>query len=190
MDMFPIILTIHLLLAIGLVGVVLLQRSEGGALGIGGGGGGGGVLTGRAAGNLLTRTTAVLAAAFFVTSLSLAIIANSHNKVTETPFDKLPAQNSVFVGSAPRGSSANCAGGSARPLIKGFCLWVSLDHDAVHFYHRWRGLFAGQGVGVRCPGRLPASARVQGPSAQARSLSQRRSGHHEPVSARRGLRHR
>ena len=90
MDLFPIVLTIHLLLAIGLVGVVLLQRSEGGALGIGGGGG---VLTGRAAGNLLTKTTAILAGSFFVTSLVLAIIANSHNKVTETPFDKLPAQS-------------------------------------------------------------------------------------------------
>ena len=91
MDLFPIVLTIHLLLALGLVGVVLLQRSEGGALGIGGGGGGG-VLTGRAAGNLLTRTTGILAGSFFATSLILAIIANSHNKATETPFDKLPAQ--------------------------------------------------------------------------------------------------
>jgi preprotein translocase subunit SecG len=77
------------LLAIGLVGVVLLQRSEGGALGIGGGGG---VLTGRAAGNLLTRTTAVLAALFFTTSLVLAVVANGHNKQSETPFDKLPTQ--------------------------------------------------------------------------------------------------
>ena len=90
MDLFPIILTIHLLLAIGLVGVVLLQRSEGGALGIGGGGGSG-VLTGRAAGNLLTRTTAILAAAFFVTSMLLAVVANSHGKAPATPFDKLPA---------------------------------------------------------------------------------------------------
>ncbi len=89
MDLFPIVLTVHLLLAIGLVGVVLLQRSEGGALGIGGGGG---VLTGRAAGNLLTRTTAVLAASFFVTSLILAVLANSHNKKVETPFDNLPTQ--------------------------------------------------------------------------------------------------
>ena len=90
MDWFPIVLTVHLLLAIGLVGVVLLQRSEGGALGLGGGGGGGGVLTGRAAGDLLTRTTAILAGLFFVTSLTLAVIANVGNK-SETPFDRLPA---------------------------------------------------------------------------------------------------
>ncbi len=59
--------------------MVLLQRSEGGALGIGGGGGG--FMTGRSAGNALTKTTAVLAAAFFATSLSLTIIARN----TSTP---------------------------------------------------------------------------------------------------------
>ena len=66
-----VILVIHLLLAIGLVGVVLLQRSEGGGLGIGGSGGGGGMsgfMTGRATADLLTRTTAILATAFMVTS--------------------------------------------------------------------------------------------------------------------------
>jgi preprotein translocase subunit SecG len=53
--------------------VVLLQRSEGGALGMGGGGGGG-FMTGRGAANLLTRVTAGLAAAFFVTSLFLSLV--------------------------------------------------------------------------------------------------------------------
>ena len=110
MDIFPIILTIHLLLAIGLVGVVLLQRSEGGALGIGGGGGG--VLSGRAAGNLLTRTTAILGAAFFLTSLGLAIIANTragggspfeHLQVPAAPVQQ-PAQPV-----APSGPSAPLA---------------------------------------------------------------------------------
>jgi len=79
--MTTIILTIHLFLAIGLVIAVLLQRSEGGALGIGGGGGGGGgFMTGRAQANLLTRTTAVLAAAFMATSLILAILASQDRK--------------------------------------------------------------------------------------------------------------
>jgi preprotein translocase subunit SecG len=55
---------------------VLLQRSEGGALGIGGGGGGGGgFMTGRSAGNALTKATAILAACFFATSLTLSILA-------------------------------------------------------------------------------------------------------------------
>lgn len=74
--MTTIILTIHLILAIALVIAVLLQRSEGGALGIGGSGGGGGFMTGRAQANMLTRATAVLAAAFMATSLTLAIIAS------------------------------------------------------------------------------------------------------------------
>jgi len=70
------------MVAVALVGVVLLQRSEGGALGIGGGGGGGaggGFMTGRSAGNALTKSTAILAACFFATSLSLSILA-SHNR--------------------------------------------------------------------------------------------------------------
>jgi preprotein translocase subunit SecG len=77
--MLNVLLVIHLLIAIALVGVILLQRSEGGALGIGGGTGGG-LMTGRAAGNLLTRATAVLVAVFFLTSLGLALIANGHSK--------------------------------------------------------------------------------------------------------------
>ncbi|MCB9928509.1 MAG: preprotein translocase subunit SecG [Alphaproteobacteria bacterium] len=77
--MLQIVLVIHLLIAVGLVGVVLLQRSEGGALGIGGGGGGG-FMTGRGTANLLTRTTAILAACFFATSLVLAVLASGTHK--------------------------------------------------------------------------------------------------------------
>jgi preprotein translocase subunit SecG len=76
--MTTVLLVIHIMIAIGLIAVVLLQRSEGGALGIGGGGG---FMTGRSAGNALTKTTAVLAAAFFATSLSLTLIARN----TSTP---------------------------------------------------------------------------------------------------------
>ncbi|MGF1543734.1 MAG: preprotein translocase subunit SecG [Parvularculaceae bacterium] len=72
--MTEIILTIHVLIVLGLIGVVLLQRSDGGALGLGGGGGGG-FMTGRGAANALTRTTSILAFMFFATSLSLAILA-------------------------------------------------------------------------------------------------------------------
>jgi len=78
--MTTVLLLIHIMVAVALVGVVLLQRSEGGALGIGGGGGGGGgFMTGRSAGNALTKSTAILAACFFATSLSLSILA-SHNR--------------------------------------------------------------------------------------------------------------
>jgi preprotein translocase subunit SecG len=99
MDVFPIILVIHLLIAIGLVGVILLQRSEGGALGIGGGTGGG-LMSGRAAGNLLTRTTGILATTFFVTSLVLAIIANNRS-TGASPFDSVPATVPSAAPTAP-----------------------------------------------------------------------------------------
>ncbi len=80
--MTTVLLVIHVLLALGLVGAVLLQRSEGGALGIGGGGGGGGggLMSGRASANLLTRITAVLAGLFMLTSLSLTWIAANERK--------------------------------------------------------------------------------------------------------------
>ena len=74
--MTTVLLLIHIMVALALVGVVLLQRSEGGALGIGGGGGG--FMTGRSAGNALTKTTAVLAGCFFATSLLLSILAGQH----------------------------------------------------------------------------------------------------------------
>ncbi len=74
--MNTVLLLIHVMVAIALVGVILLQRSEGGALGIGGGGGGGGgFMSGRSAGNALTKSTAILAACFFVTSMTLSILA-------------------------------------------------------------------------------------------------------------------
>ncbi|HXG79647.1 MAG TPA: preprotein translocase subunit SecG [Methyloceanibacter sp.] len=79
--MTTVLLLIHVMVCVALVGVVLLQRSEGGALGIGGGGGN--FMTGRSAGNALTKTTAVLAAAFFATSLLLSILA-SHLRPTPT----------------------------------------------------------------------------------------------------------
>ncbi len=81
--MQTIILLIHLFLALGLVISVLLQRSEGGALGIGGGSGGGGMgglMTSRGSANFLTRVTGIIAALFMVTSLTLAIIASGTSK--------------------------------------------------------------------------------------------------------------
>ena len=73
--MIILLLVIHILIAIALVGVILLQKSEGGALGMGGGGMSG-FMTGRSTANLLTRTTAILALVFFATSLSLVWFSN------------------------------------------------------------------------------------------------------------------
>lgn len=68
-----ILLTVHVLVCIALIAVVLLQRSEGGALGMGGGNTG--FMTARGAGDLLTRTTWILGSIFFVLSLVLTMLA-------------------------------------------------------------------------------------------------------------------
>lgn len=93
--MVTVLLVIHLIIAISLVAVVLLQHSEGGALGIGGGSGGGmsGFLTGRSTANLLTRTTAILAAIFIVTSLTLAKL--SGGGPAGSIFDQAPTQTTA-----------------------------------------------------------------------------------------------
>lgn len=78
-----IILIIHLILALSIIGLVLIQRSEGGGLGIGGGGGGlGGFASAGATGNALTKATGYCAAAFFCTSLTLAVLAGTHHSST------------------------------------------------------------------------------------------------------------
>jgi preprotein translocase subunit SecG len=71
--MQTVLIVIHLMVVIALVALVLLQRSEGGALGVGGGSG---FMTGRGQANVLTRATAILAALFFATSLALTLLAN------------------------------------------------------------------------------------------------------------------
>src|SRR5579883_1390534 len=69
--MATILLVIQIMVAVSMIVIILLQRSEGGALGMGGGTGG--FVSGRGAANLLTRTTAILAAIFFATSLALGV---------------------------------------------------------------------------------------------------------------------
>ena len=69
------------MIVVALVGVVLLQRSEGGALGIGGGSGG--LMSARGAADALTRTTGILAAAFFATSIALGILARYEARPTD-----------------------------------------------------------------------------------------------------------
>jgi preprotein translocase subunit SecG len=85
--MQTVLIVIHLMVVLALVGVVLLQRSEGGGLGIGGGSG---FMTARGAANALTRSTAILGAAFFATSLLLSLLASYGGKPTDI-LDKVPA---------------------------------------------------------------------------------------------------
>ena len=89
-----VILVIHLILALGLIGVVLLQRSEGGGLGMGGGGGGGGAMTGRSAASALSKLTWVLAIAFIATSITMTIIA-AKNSAGSSVLDRLGTQAPV-----------------------------------------------------------------------------------------------
>ena len=72
--MSTVLLIIHLFVTLALIGVVLIQRSEGGGLGIGSSQGMGSFMSGRGTANLLTRTTAILAAIFMVLSLTLALL--------------------------------------------------------------------------------------------------------------------
>jgi preprotein translocase subunit SecG len=78
--METVIIVIHLMVVIALVAVVLVQRSEGGGLGIGGGSG---FMTARGAANALTRTTAILAAIFYATSLGLTIMARYQGSIVD-----------------------------------------------------------------------------------------------------------
>ena len=87
--MMTFLLVVHILLALALIGVILVQRSEGGALGMGGGGGGG-FMTARGSANLLTRTTAVLATLFILSSIMLAIHSGGPSK-PRSILDSVPA---------------------------------------------------------------------------------------------------
>ena len=104
-----VILVIHMILALCLIGVVLLQRSEGGGLGIGGGGG---VVTGRAAATALAKLTWIFAIAFIVTSLTLTVIAARNaagDSVIERVGTEAPAETAPAPAPAPLG------GGSLTP---------------------------------------------------------------------------
>lgn len=87
--MQTVLIVIHLMVVIALVVVVLLQRSEGGALGIGSSGTGG-LFTGRGQANALTRATAVLAGIFFATSIALTVLA-SYSRAPKSIFEGQPA---------------------------------------------------------------------------------------------------
>ena len=82
-----VVLTVHLLLALGLIGVVLLQRSEGGGLGLGGGGGGG-IMSGRSTASALSKVTWILAVAFIITSLGLTVLA-ARNSAGSSVVDRI-----------------------------------------------------------------------------------------------------
>src|SRR5262249_1361814 len=97
--MQTVVVVIHLMIVIVLIGAVLLQKSEGGGLGMGGGAG---FMSSRGTANLLTRATAVLAVGFFATSLLLSWIAGFERKPASIIGNETPASPSQ---PAPAGSN-------------------------------------------------------------------------------------
>ena len=111
-----VLIVVHLMVVVALVGTVLLQRSEGGALGQGGGGG---FMTGRGQANALTRATAVLAAMFFATSLALTILAN-YTRAPKSIFEGGSAAPSQQQAPASPAQPAPAAPGTAFDALQKF----------------------------------------------------------------------
>ena len=95
--MVTVVIVIHLMVVLAMIGLVLLQRSDGGALGIGGGGGN--FLSGRGAGNVLTRSTAIFACAFFATSIALTVLARMESRPSDI-LDRLSTEAPVTAPAA------------------------------------------------------------------------------------------
>ena len=126
--MQTVLIVIHLMIVLALVGVVLIQRSEGGGLGIGGGSG---FMSARGTANALTRTTAILATLFFITSLGLGILTRYESRPTDILnripatsgqgngiLDSLGGQNGTTAPAAPAAPQSNNGvptGGASAP---------------------------------------------------------------------------
>lgn len=94
--MGTVLLVIHLLVAIFLVTVILMQRSSGGALdGLGGGSGASNFLSARGTGNFLTRLTAILATIFIITSISLSLYYKGHSAPRKSLVDSIEQQQTM-----------------------------------------------------------------------------------------------
>ena len=102
--MQTVIVLIHLMIVLALIGVVMLQRSEGGGLGIGSTGG---FMSSRGTANVLTRATAILATIFFLTSIALTVLASMNHQ-----------QKSIFDGSKP-GQTSPAGANVPPPLPEG-----------------------------------------------------------------------
>lgn len=99
--MTTVLLVLHLLVTLALIGLVLLQRSEGGGLGIGSSGGMGSFMGGRGTANLLTRGTAILGTAFFVLALALALLNRGASQQNRSILDSPPAAGAPAAPAVP-----------------------------------------------------------------------------------------
>jgi preprotein translocase subunit SecG len=107
--MQTVIIVIHLMIVLAMVGLVMLQKSEGGGLGMGGGSGGG-FLSSRGTSNVLTRTTAILAGMFFCTSLFLSILAGIERKPRSILDSATPAGPTVPGAPVPEAPAGGAGG--------------------------------------------------------------------------------
>lgn len=110
--MQTVVIVIHLMIVAVLIGAVLLQKSEGGGLGMGGGAG---FMSSRGTANLLTRTTAVLAVGFFITSLFLSWLASYDRKPSSIV---APASQTAPAGGATPVQPPTSGGGVLDTLKK------------------------------------------------------------------------
>ena len=109
--MGTILLVIHLLVAIFLVAIILLQRSEGGALdGLGGNSGASSFLSARGTGNFLTRLTAILATIFIITSISLSLYYKGHSAPKKSLIDSIEQTVPVQATEADKAPEVPAAG--------------------------------------------------------------------------------
>ena len=125
--MYAVLLTIEFVVCIAMIGVILLQRSEGGGLGLGSGGGMSGLMSGRGAANVLTRTTVVLATIFICSSIALTLMAKSMQRsnplgdvlpTSAEPTGVLPdITPSSPVPAEPSSTPTPTEGSAASPLI-------------------------------------------------------------------------
>jgi preprotein translocase subunit SecG len=109
--MFAFLLVIHAIIAAALVTVILMQRSEGGGLGMGGSPSG--LMSARGAADFLTRATGVLATMFVLFSILLAVLAANHRTTTiDTSLARTPAATTAVPTAQPKGDAAPFAGGA------------------------------------------------------------------------------
>jgi preprotein translocase subunit SecG len=119
--MTTVLLLIHLFVTLALIGVVLIQRSEGGGLGIGTSQGMGSFMSGRGTANLLTRTTAILGTLFFALSLTLALLNRGTSgvgrSIMDAPIPAAPAPVSApLVPGSPAAPASPAPGTPSAPV--------------------------------------------------------------------------
>jgi preprotein translocase subunit SecG len=113
--MQTVVIVVHLMIVVVLIGAVLLQKSEGGGLGMGGGAG---FMSSRGTANLLSRTTAILAVGFFATSLLLSWLAGLNRQPTSILGTQAPASQSAPAGGGGTPVAPPTSGGVLDTLKK------------------------------------------------------------------------